>query len=48
MDPASWYRRQFGWDSRLEFNAFFSIGTSIAFAALMLALAWLKIRLVDF
>lgn len=48
MDPTSWYRRQFGWDSRLEFNAFFSIGTSIAFAALMLVLAWLKIRLVDF
>ncbi|MDP6538080.1 MAG: ABC transporter permease [Planctomycetota bacterium] len=48
MDPSTWYRRQFDWGSPLAFNAFFSIGSSLAFASLMLALAWLRIRTVDF
>lgn len=48
MDPESWYSRRFGWRSELKFNAFFSVGSSLAFAALMLGLAWVRIRTVDF
>ncbi|MAF65501.1 MAG: hypothetical protein CMJ84_07570 [Planctomycetes bacterium] len=48
MDPMSWYQRQFDWDSPIEFNALFSIASSLAFAVLMLAFAWLRIRTIDF
>ena len=48
QQPGEWYRDQFGWTAPLRFNAFFSIGTSLAFAAAMIAIAWIRLKLTDF
>lgn len=42
------YERKFGWDAEWKYNAFFSIGSTLAFIAAMLAIAWLKLRRIDF
>jgi ABC-type transport system involved in multi-copper enzyme maturation permease subunit len=48
LDPEAWYETRFGWSSPLKFNAFFSIGSSLAFAALMLAVAAWRLSRIDF
>lgn len=47
-DPDEWYEERFGWTSELPYNAFLSIGTSLAFAIVMLWLARLKLERIDF
>jgi ABC-type transport system involved in multi-copper enzyme maturation permease subunit len=44
----NWYAEQLGWDAELRHNYFFSIGSSLAFAAVMLLLAWRKLARIDF
>jgi hypothetical protein len=48
MDPNTWYENRFGWAAPLSFNVFFSIGSSLAFALIMLALAWWRLSRIDF
>lgn len=48
LNPADWYRKTFSWNAPWKFNIFFSIGSSLAFALLMLFFAWLKLRRIDF
>lgn len=48
MDPGTWYTKTFSWTAPWKFNIFFSIGSSLAFAVLMLFFAWLKLRRIDF
>ncbi len=47
-DPSAWYAAKLDWDAPWRFNIFFSLGTSIGFAALMLALAWWRLTRLDF
>lgn len=42
------YARRFGWTSELKYNAFFSLASSLAFAALMLLLGVWKLSRIDF
>jgi ABC-type transport system involved in multi-copper enzyme maturation permease subunit len=48
LNPSDWYARQLSWTAPLRFNVLFSIGSSLAFCAAMLALAWWKIARIDF
>ncbi len=48
LDPASWYEKRFRLDAPLRYNPLFSVGSTLAFAALMLLVAWLKLRRMDF
>jgi ABC-type transport system involved in multi-copper enzyme maturation permease subunit len=48
MDPVHWYERQLDWTAPLRHNIFLSIGSSILFALLVLALAAWKLRRIDF
>lgn len=43
-----WYERRFGWTSPWQYNAFVSIGTTIAFALAMLLLARWRLSRIDF
>ncbi|HEV8113460.1 MAG TPA: ABC transporter permease [Planctomycetota bacterium] len=47
-DPGAWYAARLGWTSPVKFNAFFSIGSSLAFAALMLGIATWRLSRIDF
>jgi hypothetical protein len=47
-DVGTWYEAKFGWTAPLKFNAFFSIGSSLAFAALMLGIAAWRLGRIDF
>jgi ABC-type transport system involved in multi-copper enzyme maturation permease subunit len=47
-NPFSFYEERFGWTAPLKYNAFFSIGSSLAFAAVMLALGWWRLSRIDF
>jgi len=44
----NWYEKQLSFDAPLRFNLFFSIGSSLAFAALMLALGWWRLTRIEF
>jgi len=46
--PMQWYEDEFGWNSRWKFNAFFSIGTSLAFALVCLLISAFKLNRYDF
>ncbi len=48
MDPSTWYAGKAKWGGEWKFSLLFSIGTSVAFAGLMLALSWLRLRRIDF
>jgi len=48
LDPLAWYTRRLDWSAPLRHNIFFSIGSSVLFAALLLALAAWKLRRIDF
>jgi ABC-type transport system involved in multi-copper enzyme maturation permease subunit len=48
LRPNEWYERQLGWSAPLKYNIFFSIASSLAFCAAMLALAWWKVSRIDF
>ena len=48
MSPDKWYEEQFGWDSPWRYNAFFSIGTSLAFVLLCLAASAFRLNRYDF
>jgi hypothetical protein len=48
VDSESWYANRFDWTAPLRYNVFFSIGSSIAFVLLMLALAWWRLSRIDF
>ncbi len=43
-----WYEKRFGWTAPLRFNAFFSLFSSIAFAALMLGISAWRLSRIDF
>jgi len=43
-----WYPDQLAFDAPLPFNILQSVGTSLAFAAAMLFLGWLRLRKIDF
>ena len=42
------YDRKFGWSGPWQFNAWFSIGTTLAFVAAVIALGLWKLRRIDF
>ncbi|MBM3991210.1 MAG: ABC transporter permease [Planctomycetes bacterium] len=42
------YERKFGWGGPWQFNAWFSLGTTLAFVAVVLALGLWKLRRIDF
>lgn len=46
--PAEWYAQRLTWDGPLDSNIGFSIASSLLFAAIMLALAWARLRKIDF
>lgn len=46
--PMRWYEDEFGWNAPLKFNAFFSIGTSLAFALVCLLISAFKLNRYDF
>jgi hypothetical protein len=48
LGTAEWYENRFGWTSPLRFNAFFSLLSSIAFAALMLLISSWRLSRIDF
>lgn len=48
LSPEAWYERRFGWTSIWKYNAFFSLGTSIAFALILLWLASWRLKRIDF
>jgi len=48
MSPDVWFAKVFDWDAVWKYNIFFSIGSSLAFIAAMLGLAWLRLRRIDF
>lgn len=47
-DAGQWYAARLGWTAPWRFNAFFSLGSSLAFAALMLAVAAWRLSRIDF
>jgi ABC-type transport system involved in multi-copper enzyme maturation permease subunit len=47
-DENEWYESRFGWTAPLPYNVWFSIGSSLAFALLMLSLAWWRLSRIDF
>jgi ABC-type transport system involved in multi-copper enzyme maturation permease subunit len=47
-DPNDRFEHKLGWDAPLPYNIFFSIGSSLAFLAAVLALAWWRIARIDF
>lgn len=48
LDPGTWYSKQVGWKSPLRYNTAFSIGSSLAFALIMLLLARWRLSRIDF
>ena len=48
MEQSSWYSEELGFRSPWRYNILFSIGSSVAFAALMLFLGWWKLSRIDF
>jgi hypothetical protein len=48
LDADDWYERRFGWTAPLKYNAFFSLASSILFAALMLFIARWRLSRIDF
>jgi len=48
-DPAkAWYEAQLGTDTEWRYSLYFSVGSSLAFAAVMLLASWLSLRRIDF
>jgi len=47
-DMPEWYAQRLAWSGPLDSNIAFSIVSSLLFAAAMLALAWTKLRKIDF
>jgi hypothetical protein len=47
-NDASWYAKRFGFDSPLRYNAFFSLGSSLAFTAVVLLLGWYRLSKIEF
>jgi ABC-type transport system involved in multi-copper enzyme maturation permease subunit len=48
MDQPSGYEKSFGWKGDLGHNAFYSLGSTIAFIVLLLALGWFRLSRIDF
>lgn len=48
FNPGSWYEERFGWRAPLAYNAFFSIGSSLAFALAVFLLGWWRLCRMDF
>jgi hypothetical protein len=48
LGQEEWYEKRFGWTAPLRFNAFFSLLSSIAFAALMLGISAWRLSRIDF
>jgi hypothetical protein len=47
-DKQVWYDDRFDWDAPLAFNAWFSIGSSLAFVAVMLLFGFWRLSRIDF
>ncbi len=47
-NPFERFESHFDWDARLEYNIFFSIGSSLLFLFFMIALAWWRLARIDF
>jgi hypothetical protein len=48
FDPWKVYGKRFGWRAPLAYNAWLSLGTTLAFAGLVLACAWWRLARIDF
>lgn len=48
LEPKEWYEKRFGWTAAFKYNAFVSLGTSIAFALIMLGIAAWRLKRIDF
>jgi ABC-type transport system involved in multi-copper enzyme maturation permease subunit len=48
LSQEEWYEKRFGWTAPLRFNAFFSLLSSFAFAALMLGISCWRLSRIDF
>lgn len=48
MEPNAWFKSKFDWDSEWRYNAWYSLGSSLAFVGAMLGLAWLRLRRINF
>jgi hypothetical protein len=48
FDPSKAYGERFGWRAPLPYNAWLSLGSTLAFAGLVLALAWWRLLRIDF
>ena len=47
-EQSDWYGERFKWDAPWNYNPWFSIASSLAFAVSMLALAWWRLKRIDF
>ena len=47
-NPGQRFENLLGWDAPLPYNIFFSLGSSLAFLGVVLALAWLRLSRIDF
>ncbi len=48
VDADQWYAAKLDWTAPWRFNIFFSIGSSLGFAAIMILLAWARLARMDF
>jgi ABC-type transport system involved in multi-copper enzyme maturation permease subunit len=48
LEPKEWYEKKFGWTAPFKYNAFVSLGTSIAFALILLGIAGWRLKRIDF
>lgn len=47
-NPMNWHAERFGWTSAWKFNAFYSLGSSLAFIAAVLGFCAWRLRRIDF
>lgn len=48
IDPKAWYSSKFGWSAPLKFNAWFSLGSTLAFVLILFGLGMWKLKRIDF
>ncbi len=48
IGQTNWYEEELGWTSPWRYNIFFSVGSSLVFAAVMLALGGRRVARIDF
>jgi hypothetical protein len=48
LRKTNWYEEKLGLDAEIPYNVFFSIGSSLAFTAVMLLLGWWRLTRIEF